>query len=103
MDQGRNRAAEGDLHRRRFNHARHLRENFEGTGDVMANDSKIKNVPRARLAEAWDKMGMVAVFAVMFVVLSLCVPNFFNLTNMKGLALSVATVGIIACTMMFCL
>jgi L-arabinose transport system permease protein len=66
-------------------------------------DQKIKTVSRARLIELWNQMGMVAVFAVMFIVLSFCVPNFFNLVNMKGLALSVATVGIIACTMMFCL
>jgi L-arabinose transport system permease protein len=31
------------------------------------------------------------------------VPNFFSWVNMQGLSLSVATVGIIACTMLFCL
>jgi L-arabinose transport system permease protein len=62
-----------------------------------------KSAARPHLMAAWDKMGMLAVFVVMFIVLSVCVPNFFNLVNMKGLALSVATVGIIACTMMFCL
>ena len=58
---------------------------------------------RTRFLELWDKMGMLAVFVLMFIVLSICVPNFCSAVNMKGLALSVATVGIIACTMMFCL
>ena len=48
-------------------------------------------------------MGMVGVFGVLFVFLSLSVPNFFSLVNMSGLALSVVTVGMIASTMLFCL
>ncbi len=58
---------------------------------------------RLRVLELWDKLGMLVVFVVMFIVLSVTVPNFFSPENMKGLALSVATVGIISCTMMFCL
>lgn len=46
---------------------------------------------------------MAIVFVVLFVVISMFVPNFFSWINMSGLALSVATVGIIACTMVFCL
>jgi L-arabinose transport system permease protein len=48
-------------------------------------------------------MGMLAVFLVLFVGVSLFVPNFLSVINMRGLALSVATVGIISCTMLFCL
>jgi len=51
----------------------------------------------------WDNAGMLLVFAVLFAVLSLTVPYFFSWQNMIGLALSVSTVGIIACTMLFCL
>ena len=69
----------------------------------MATEGIKQSTARPRLLDWWDKLGMVVVFAVMFAVLSVCVPNFFSLVNMKGLALSVATVGIIACTMMFCL
>jgi len=47
--------------------------------------------------------GMVAVFFILFIVVSLVVPNFFSALNVEGLALSVATVGIIASTMLFCL
>ena len=46
---------------------------------------------------------MALVFALLFVGLSVFVPNFLGVPNLKGLALSVTTVGIIACTMLFCL
>jgi L-arabinose transport system permease protein len=46
---------------------------------------------------------MFLVFGVMFVVLSLFVPFFFTVQNMVGLALSVSMVGMVACTMLFCL
>ena len=46
---------------------------------------------------------MLAVFVVLLIAVSIFVPNFFSAVNMRGLALSVATVGIIACTMLFCL
>jgi L-arabinose transport system permease protein len=46
---------------------------------------------------------MLIVFLVVLVAASVCVPNFFSWVNFKGLALSVATVGIISCTMLFCL
>ncbi len=51
----------------------------------------------------WDNAGMLVVFVLLFAVLSLSVPYFFSWQNMIGLALSVSTVGIIACTMLFCL
>jgi L-arabinose transport system permease protein len=55
------------------------------------------------LAALWKNTGMIAVFFLLFAVVSLFVPNFFSWVNLNGLALSVATVGIIACTMLFCL
>ena len=51
----------------------------------------------------WDNAGMLIVFAFLFVALSLFVPNFFSWVNMVGLALSVSMVGMVACTMLFCL
>lgn len=47
--------------------------------------------------------GLLIVFIVLFVVLSLGVPYFLTTRNMIGLALSVAQLGMVACTMMFCL
>src|SRR5215210_1342527 len=58
---------------------------------------------RQHLAGLWESMGMLAVFVVLVIGVSIFVPNFFSAVNMRGLALSVATVGIIACTMLFCL
>ncbi len=46
---------------------------------------------------------MVVIFALLFITLSFTVPYFATWQNMIGLALSVSTVGIIACTMLFCL
>ena len=46
---------------------------------------------------------MLLVFALLFVGCSLFVENFFSVPNLRGLALSVSTIGMISCTMMFCL
>lgn len=46
---------------------------------------------------------MLLVFALLFVGCSIFVENFFSATNLRGLALSVSTIGMISCTMMFCL
>lgn len=56
-----------------------------------------------RLRGVWDRAGMLLLFLVMFFVLSITVPNFLSWPNMNSLALSVSTVGIVACTMLFCL
>ena len=50
-----------------------------------------------------DNAGMLLVFIALFVGVSVFVPNFFTWVNMKGLALSVSMVGMVACTMLFCL
>ncbi len=51
----------------------------------------------------WNNAGMAVVFVGIFVGVSLFVPNFFSWVNMKGLALSVSMVGMVSCTMLFCL
>jgi L-arabinose transport system permease protein len=40
---------------------------------------------------------------VLFTVCSIFVQNFFSAVNMQGLLLAVSTVGIVSCTMLFCL
>jgi len=50
-----------------------------------------------------DNAGMLLVFAVMFVALSIFVPYFFTYKNMVAILLSVSMVGMVACTMLFCL
>lgn len=47
--------------------------------------------------------GLVVIFVLAFVIVALTVPNFLTERNMLGLLQSVVTVGIVACTMMFCL
>jgi L-arabinose transport system permease protein len=42
-------------------------------------------------------------YALLFVVLAFSVENFFSTANITGLLLSVAQIGMVACTMMFCL
>jgi L-arabinose transport system permease protein len=58
---------------------------------------------KSRLQSLWDNAGMLVVFLILFTTLSIFVPNFFSLINMKGLALSVSMVGMVSCTMLFCL
>jgi L-arabinose transport system permease protein len=59
--------------------------------------------PARVLRGLWRNAGMLVVLVILFVTVSLLVEDFFSWTNMKGLALSVSTVGIVACTMLFCL
>lgn len=47
--------------------------------------------------------GLVVLFIMAMLVVSLLVPNFMTQRNMLGLLQSVVTIGIVACTMMFCL
>ncbi|WP_018183240.1 L-arabinose ABC transporter permease AraH [Kaistia granuli] len=49
------------------------------------------------------EQGLVVIFTIAFAVVSLTVPNFLTERNMLGLLQSVVTIGIVACTMMFCL
>ncbi len=51
----------------------------------------------------WERAGMLLVFAVLFAACSIFVPGFFSVFNMNGLLLAVSTIGIVACTMLFCL
>lgn len=55
------------------------------------------------LSGLWESTGMLLVLVALLIGVSIFVPNFCSLVNFKGLALSVATVGIISCTMLFCL
>jgi L-arabinose transport system permease protein len=46
---------------------------------------------------------MLLVFALLFVGSGIFVKNFFSSVNLQGLTLSVSTVGMVSCTMLFCL
>ena len=51
----------------------------------------------------WDSAGMLIVFMALFLGLSLFLENFFSWPNLVGLALAVSMVGMVSCTMLFCL
>jgi L-arabinose transport system permease protein len=57
----------------------------------------------ARVNSLWQNAGMMAVLIVLFLGSSVFIPDFLSWVNLNGLALSVATVGMISCTMVFCL
>ncbi|CAE6828606.1 L-arabinose transport system permease protein AraH [Paraburkholderia aspalathi] len=57
-------------------------------------------------AKWWQQIteySLILIFIVMFITMSLTVDHFFSIENMLGLALSISQIGMVACTMMFCL
>lgn len=57
----------------------------------------------SRWTAFWDQAGMLVVLALLFAGCSIFVPNFLSGVNMQGLLLAVSTVGMVSCTMLFCL
>jgi L-arabinose transport system permease protein len=55
------------------------------------------------LRSAIDDYSLALIFVVLFAVLSGTVPYFFSWDNIVSVALSVSQIGMVACTMMFCL
>ncbi|WP_319553865.1 L-arabinose ABC transporter permease AraH [uncultured Vibrio sp.] len=71
------------------------------TAEVMVSDKKNSTTWTAiRYSENFN---IIVVYIVLFIALSLFVPYFFSLRNMVGLGLSISQIGMVACTMMFCL
>ena len=58
---------------------------------------------RAMFWQIVDDYSLIGIFLVLFAVLSATVQYFFSWDNIVGLALSVSQIGMVACTMMFCL
>jgi L-arabinose transport system permease protein len=64
----------------------------------------VPDIALRRARREWAvEYSMPLAYAVLFVVLSATVDNFFSSTNIIGLMLSVAQIGMVACTMMMCL
>ena len=55
------------------------------------------------LRSAIDDYSLALIFVALFAVLSGTVPYFFSWDNIVSVALSVSQIGMVACTMMFCL
>jgi L-arabinose transport system permease protein len=58
---------------------------------------------RDRFTGLWSAAGMVPVFILLVIAASVFVKGFASAYNLQSLALSVVTVGLLSCTMMFCL
>ncbi len=56
-----------------------------------------------KIDQFWDRFGMLTVFAVLFLLCVVFVPNFGSMINMRGLGLAISMSGMIACAMLFCL
>src|SRR5260370_25234701 len=73
-----------------------VRENISNTLVPSKNDKQ----------KWWQQIteySLIVIFIVMFITMSLSVEHFFSIENMLGLALSISQIGMVACTMIFCL
>ena len=80
------------------------RENLAQQAAKSAADALI---PQGNDKQKWWQQvtdySLIVIFAIMFITMSLTVDHFFSIENMLGLALSISQIGMVACTMMFCL
>ncbi|HEV3424599.1 MAG TPA: L-arabinose ABC transporter permease AraH [Paraburkholderia sp.] len=64
-------------------------------------------IPQSNDKQKWWQQvtdySLIVIFAIMFITMSVTVDHFFSIENMLGLALSISQIGMVACTMMFCL
>jgi L-arabinose transport system permease protein len=80
------------------------RENLVSSAAKHAADVLIPQPgDRQKWWERVTEYSLILIFAVMFITTSLSVDHFFSIENMLGLALSISQIGMVACTMMFCL
>jgi L-arabinose transport system permease protein len=68
-----------------------------------ANPVPAPSRSRAAFAGFLDRAGMLLVLVLLFAGCALFVENFLSWRNLQGLALAVSTIGMVACTMLFCL
>jgi len=62
-----------------------------------------QNNSARKLSDWWERAGMLLVLALLFIGSAVFVKNFLSSVNLQGLLLSVSTVGMVSCTMLFCL
>jgi L-arabinose transport system permease protein len=80
------------------------RENLAQQAAKSAADALIPQASdKAKWWQQITEYSLIVIFIVMFVTMSLTVDHFFSIENMLGLALSISQIGMVACTMMFCL
>jgi L-arabinose transport system permease protein len=76
----------------------------------VVSESKTKGPLPASSETVFRRIGafvleynLIIIFLAIFIALSISVRYFFTIQNLLGLALSVSQIGMVACTMMFCL
>jgi L-arabinose transport system permease protein len=71
----------------------------------MASSASTVAPPRHPTAfgNFFDRAGMLLVLGLLFIGCAVFVDNFLTWRNMQGLALAVTTIGMVSCTMLFCL
>jgi L-arabinose transport system permease protein len=80
------------------------RENIVGQAtEKVANTLIPQKSDKQKWWQQITEYSLIVIFVVMFLTMSLTVDHFFSIENMLGLALSISQIGMVACTMMFCL
>ncbi|SMG57282.1 L-arabinose ABC transporter permease AraH [Paraburkholderia susongensis] len=80
------------------------RENLAQEAAKSAADALIPQTgDKTKWWQQITEYSLIVIFVVMFITMSLTVDHFFSIENMLGLALSISQIGMVACTMMFCL
>jgi L-arabinose transport system permease protein len=80
------------------------RENLAQQAAKSAADALIpQSNDKAKWWQQITEYSLIVIFIVMFATMSLTVDHFFSIENMLGLALSISQIGMVSCTMMFCL
>ncbi|WP_168795232.1 L-arabinose ABC transporter permease AraH [Paraburkholderia aromaticivorans] len=80
------------------------RENLAQQAAKSAADALIpQSNDKAKWWQQITEYSLIVIFILMFVTMSLTVDHFFSIENMLGLALSISQIGMVSCTMMFCL
>jgi L-arabinose transport system permease protein len=57
----------------------------------------------SRFSRLWEAAGMLLVLALLFAVCAIFIKPFLTVLNLRALAMAVSTIGMVACTMLFCL
>jgi L-arabinose transport system permease protein len=80
-----------------------LQESIMEVREKLAETLVPQKNDKQRWLQQLTEYSLIVIFLVMFVTTSIFVDHFFSIENMLGLALSVSQIGMVACTMMFCL
>jgi L-arabinose transport system permease protein len=75
--------------------------------ESLAKTASETLIPQSNDKQRWwqqvTEYSLIVIFIIMFATMSFTVDHFFSIENILGLALSVSQIGMVACTMMFCL